>query len=118
MTATSSMHMTADDKRFIHSGAARLIALVIGICLIAFMAITWGSRIQETAHALFDGENGQIITPVGQQRVKNATPALTACLEQRVGDVEKMKAEGVINDHQYANFSQRARELCYAQNPS
>lgn len=118
MTATTSGHMNGGDKRFIHSGAARLIALVIGVCLIAYMAITWGERMQETAHTLFDGEKSQLVTPVGLPRVKNATPALTACLEQRIGDVDKMKADGVINEHQYQTFSARASELCYAQNPS
>jgi hypothetical protein len=41
--------------------------------------------------------------------------ALQNCLDQRVGDVEKMKADGIINDAQYASFRQRAGELCRAQ---
>jgi hypothetical protein len=41
---------------------------------------------------------------------------LQDCLDQRVGDVDKMKAEGIVNDAQYASFRQRAEELCRAQN--
>lgn len=110
MTATG-------NNRFIHSMAARFLGLVIGVGLLAFMFINWGDEMKHLAASLTDGEKAVLVQPVGQVRVKNDNPGLAACLEERIGHVEQMKADGVINEHQYGQFSGRARALCQEQNP-
>ena len=47
----------------------------------------------------------------------SGNPELDACLAQRVGDVDQMKADGVINASQYEAFKGRAISLCQAQYP-
>lgn len=47
----------------------------------------------------------------------SGNPELDACLAQRVGDVDQMKADGVINASQYEAFKSRAISLCQAQHP-
>lgn len=37
---------------------------------------------------------------------------LADCLDRRVGAVENMKADGVLNDAQYASFKMRAETYC------
>jgi hypothetical protein len=38
-------------------------------------------------------------------------------LVQRVGDVDRMKNEGILSEVQYEAFRSRAEGLCRAQNP-
>jgi len=51
---------------------------------------------------------------VSSEAVSN--PALAACLQQRIGDVDRMKEDGILSDAQYASFRARAEELCVQQN--
>ncbi|MTI42350.1 hypothetical protein JM93_01765 [Roseibium hamelinense] len=44
-------------------------------------------------------------------------PELDACLAKRVGDVDKMRADGVVSDAQYETFRARAVGFCEAQFP-
>ncbi|MEM8555732.1 MAG: hypothetical protein AAGF71_13015 [Pseudomonadota bacterium] len=92
---------------------ARLIALTVGVLLAASLWLNWGD---EVMLALTQGEIEALPTgaPVD---VKPENPELAACLERRVGDVEQMKADGVIGDAQYTAFKQRAQDMCKAQNP-
>jgi hypothetical protein len=53
-----------------------------------------------------------------QVQVRPVNAGLQNCLDQRVGDVETMKSEGVINDAQYTSFRERAQQLCRAQHPN
>ncbi len=39
-------------------------------------------------------------------------PELTACLENRVGAIDKMRADGVIDEGQYSVFRGRAELFC------
>lgn len=105
-TAGASTH-------FIDSIFARLIALGIAVLFGAIIFVNWSHNIGE----LVAGDSEAIPLITEQQPVKAVNAALQICLDQRVGDVEKMKSEGVINDAQYASFRQRAEELCRAQNP-
>lgn len=41
-----------------------------------------------------------------------ANPALAACMEARLGDIEKMLQDGVIDDTQAQQFKSRATALC------
>lgn len=42
-------------------------------------------------------------------------PQLAACLAERVGAVDKMRAEGVVNEMQYGSFRARAEAYCQQQ---
>ncbi|MEP2943497.1 MAG: hypothetical protein ABJM86_01245 [Hyphomicrobiales bacterium] len=107
----------ATENRFIHSNCARYLGLAIGVGALAFLFINWESEIKEFYTSVTDGEKTPIVQTAGEQRVKNDNPALAACLEERVGHVGQMKADGVINDHQAEQFASRARSLCHSQNP-
>ncbi len=92
---------------------ARLIALVIAAALIALFWISWSDEVT----ALVEGRDpgGE---PAREQAAAAAetNPALEACLADRVGDVDQMRDEGVIDEAQYAAFRTRAEDLCLAQN--
>lgn len=60
---------------------------------------------------------GTVEPELTQSDTAPANPELQACLEQRLGDVTQMQADGVIDDAQAANFAARARDLCLGQFP-
>lgn len=101
---------TTAPQSFADTIIARLISLAIAVLIGVIFFVYWADDIGNLT-----AEQPPEL-PVVQ---RNATsPAIGAdlqqCLEQRVGDVTKMQSEGVINDAQYAEFRQRAEDLCYA----
>jgi len=105
------------SKDFVDTGLARLIALVVAIAIAALLIVNWGSDIKRLASG-GTGDNGlpqAIQTP---ESIAAINPELQACLDKRVGDVDQMKADGVLSDSQYADFVESARSLCYQTNPS
>ncbi len=101
------------SRSFADSIFARLIALAIAVLIGWVFYVNWADDIR----ALFADKGPGIPIITQQTPVQTANPALQACLKQRVGDVDKMKADGVINDAQYASFRERAEQICRAQNP-
>jgi hypothetical protein len=104
---------TATDRSFADTAVARLIALLIAVAIAALFVFNWSDE----AEQLLAGTEPGIPIIEQQVQVRPVNAGLQNCLEQRVGDVEKMKSEGVINDAQYTSFRQRAEELCRAQHP-
>ena len=93
---------------------ARLLALLIAIAIGWLLWSNWASDFK----ALFSGGEKAAVPVVStSEPAKPANPALDDCLAQRVGDVDRMKEEGVLSDAQYGSFRSRAEELCRAQNP-
>lgn len=107
----------AIENRFIHSICARFLGAAIGVGALAIIFINYETELKEFYTSLTDGKDQPIVQTAGEQRVINENPALAACLEERVGHVDQMKADGVINEHQHGQFASRARSLCQAQNP-
>jgi len=105
MTATTS-------SSFLDTAFARLIALVLAGLIAYLLYANWGEEIIATMRDQ-PVEIVDVTAPAAE-----ATPALDACLARRVGDVETMKSDGIINDAQYASFKSSAIKLCQAQNPS
>ncbi len=95
---------------------ARLIALAIAVGLSWAFWNAWGEEVV----ALFSAgpEPLPIASQPDMQEQRLLNPELTACLEQRVGDVEQMAADGVIAQEQVASFQQRATELCWGMYPN
>lgn len=105
------MTVTASSS-FLDTAFARLIALVLAGLIAYLLYAKWGSEILATVQ-------GQPVSLLADKApAREATPALDACLAARVGDVEAMKAEGIVNDAQYADFKRRAIAFCRAQNPT
>lgn len=102
------------SSSFADSIFARLIALAIALLIGIVLYVNWADDFS----ALFSEDAAEIPIFAGQTPVESADTALQSCLDKRVGDVENMKAEGVINDAQYASFRQRAEALCQAQYPN
>lgn len=101
---------TTAPRSFADTTAARLISLAIAILIGALIVVYWGDDIRNLGT-----EQAPAIPIVSQNTPDRAiSTALQNCLDQRVGDVDKMKAEGVISDSQYTEFRQRAEELCHA----
>lgn len=104
MTATTSNH-------FIDSALARLIALVLAGLVAYLLYSQWGAEITGLLE-------GRPIDPLeAKAPASEPNPALDECIAQRVGDVERMKSEGIINEAQYESFGARAVNLCNVQNP-
>ena len=105
---------TADQTAgFLDTGLARLLALVLAVALGFLIWKNWATDIK----ALFSAD--QQTTPIvsSSEPAKPANAELEKCLQQRVGDVDGMKEDGILSDAQYAAFKSRAEGLCRAQNP-
>ena len=100
---------------FADTTAARLIAL----CLALLIAIILVYNYKQDFAAMFsDSPTGSLpVTNVDTPQDEAANPALAACLAQRIGDVDRMKEEGILSEAQYASFRANAEELCFQQNP-
>ena len=107
------MASTAETKSFGDTGLARLLALLIAILLGYLLWSNWSSDFK----ALFAGSDKSAAVVSTSEPAKPANPALQECLTQRVGDVDRMKEEGILSEAQYDAFRGRAQELCRAQNP-
>ena len=106
--------MTAQQTRsFADTAFARLIALVLAALLAYLLWSNWADDFRQLMQA------GEAEVPVVSEAepAKPANPALEKCLAQRIGDVDRMKQEGILTDAQYEAFKGRATELCVAQNP-
>ncbi len=105
---------TADQtSSFADTIVARLLALAIAIVLALLLWLNWSSDFK----VLMAANDSAAPALTASQPAKPANPALQACLVQRVGDVERMKQEGILSDAQYGAFRDRAEGLCRAQNP-
>lgn len=91
----------------------RVLALLVGLAIMFFLFFRWG----EDMTTLVQGGDSPNPGTVEKSTAQAPNPALAACLEKRLGDVNKMKDQGVLSDHQFATFSGRATQLCKAQNP-
>ena len=98
-------------RSFLDSAIIRLFSLILAGLIAYLFYNQWGSEIG----ALIRGQSAPMATV--KAPAHEATPALDACLTRRVGDVENMKSENVINSAQYTKFKARAIALCHAQNP-
>lgn len=107
----STGHQT---QSFADTGLARLFALVLAVLIAIILWFNWSSDFRVLL------ENDDTAPQVSSSTLEPAKPvnaALEACLTQRVGDVDKMKEEGILSDAQYGAFKARAEGLCRAQNP-
>jgi len=84
---------------FIDSRRARFVAGLI--LVVAGSALVYIHRADLTALA---GGSGAPATP--------ANPELAACLSERYGAVDRMLADGVIDDVKHTLFRQRAAAMC------
>jgi len=93
--------MTAPEKpSFVDGPGARVIAVLVILSCVAILAYLH----RET---LFPGEQ-PLAAAAGN-------PQLAACLTERIGAVDEMKAQGIVNETQYADFRGRAEAFCLAQ---
>ncbi|MEM8837005.1 MAG: hypothetical protein AAGE89_02845 [Pseudomonadota bacterium] len=106
------------SQSFIHTPAARIIAAVFGIGCFATLFTVWGEDINQEIKSFTDGKPAELVAPINVERVQEENPALQACLEERLGHVTQMIADGVITEKQGESFSARARALCIEQNQS
>jgi len=105
---------TQAANSFIDSIVARLLAL----CLALFFSIMLVYNYKDDFRTLVSADDPANLpansSDVSSEAVSN--PALEACLQQRIGDVDRMKEDGILSDAQYASFRARAEELCVQQN--
>lgn len=106
------MASVENSQGFADSSIARMIALVLAVAIAVFLYFNWSAEIG----GLFSASTEPSMVSASQP-AKEANPALDACLAQRVGDVDRMKGEGILSDAQYAKFKMRAMDLCRVQNP-
>ncbi|WP_428696655.1 hypothetical protein [Stappia sp.] len=90
---------------------ARLLALLVAGGTLG--AIVWIGQV---------GFAGVAMTPFANSLASSgglaaANPALAACLAERVGAVDQMQADKVINSAQYEAFRARAESYCQTQFP-
>lgn len=86
---------------FLDTAKARGVALLVALAAAA--ALGWINR-----DAFLGG---------AEKTAASGNPELAACLAERVGAVDTMRSEGIVNDAQYAAFRARAEDFCRAQFP-
>ena len=107
--------MTTIDqhKSFLDTSTARVLALLLAVLLIFVLWMNWSSQFS----ALVTQKEDVVSNRSAQEPAKPLNAALENCLTQRVGDVDRMKEEGILSEAQYGAFRARAESLCKAQNP-
>ena len=105
------MTATVHQRGYLDSWIARAIALLIAIAIIAYLVIGLGDELV----ASFGGDVEDDYPAIAE--ITTTTPELQACLDDRVGDVDRMREEGILSDAQYTAFRGRAEALCREQNP-
>lgn len=100
----------AARSRFSDSLAARGLALAIAAAAGALMV--WLGRNDVPAiRGILSPD------PVAAISAGSGNPQLDACLKSRIGDVDKMREEGVINAAQHNTFKARATAYCQTEFP-
>lgn len=98
----------AGTKTVVDTRAARVVALVLAVALAAVFYAVW----REEVSTLF----GDLTAPEAESlTVTHEDPAVAACLESRIADVDRMRDDGLIDDAQHGVFAERAASLCVAQ---
>ena len=93
----------SERKSFVDGVGARLLAgLIVLGCAGLLLFLNW--------HVLYP-------PPAKQVDDAKPNPEFVACRDARVGTVNKMKADGVINDQQFAQFTERAVATCAGRFP-
>lgn len=100
-------------KEFVDSAFARILGLLLALLMAFLLWSNWSSDFKN----LFAGGKEEPAMVSKSEPAKPANPALQNCLVQRVGNVEEMKADGILSDAQFTAFKSRAESLCRAQNP-
>lgn len=107
MTRSPPPKTSALDSRL-----ARISALFVALCALALMG--WlGREDVPFVREMISDVRGQSAPQTGS----SSNPELDACLAQRIGDVETMRTDNIINEAQYAAFKSRATSYCQAQFP-
>lgn len=89
------------DGGFLESGKARVLAGFVALAGLALLAAyNW--------ELMFP-------PPPPPEAAVSGPPELIACLKERTGAVDKMLADGVVGQAQYAEFRGRAEAFCIGQ---
>ena len=92
--------MTRPGRRSLVDGPApRIVAVLLILISVATLAYL----------------HREALISAGEKPEAAANPRLAACLAERVGAVDKMQAEGIVNEAQYAAFRARAEAFCSQQ---
>jgi len=103
------------DASFADTTAARLIAVCLALLIAIILVVNYK---QDFVQLFSDAPDGGISVSEAETSIENnANPALAACLAQRIGDVDRMREEGILTESQYSSFRANAEELCVQQNP-
>ena len=106
---------TTTQTGFINTNAARILAAALAV----FFAVIWFYNYQADFGRLISGDDGSVQLPESSSQASiDQNPGLAACLEQRIGDVDQMKKDGLLSEDKYASFRARAEQLCAQQNPA
>jgi|GEM_PF-1910658 len=105
---------TTTQSGFVNTKAARIVAAVLALLI----AIIWFYNYQADFAKLMSGDASNGLPQAEALAQADANPALAECLQKRVGDVDQMKKDGLLNDQQYGSFRARAEQLCSQQNPA
>ena len=103
------------DDSFADSIAARLISLCVALLISIILVYNYRTDFK---HMLAGASDANVSLPeVDAASDEPINPALATCLEQRIGDVDRMRDDGILTESQYGSFRSRAKELCVQQNP-
>ena len=93
------------SRSWLDKGIARLVALGVAAVLGAVLILGLGDQVVAVVSDEEPAGDGPVAEIVRD-------PEVTACIEQRGGDIDDMLARGVITDGQHADFRARAVQMC------
>lgn len=102
---------TAEHRHFLDTPAARILAGLIALLALVGIAFVWSVHMRMGPVA--------VSGPV-QSRLQTApavNPQFIECRDQRVADVDRMLADGLIDANRHAEFKERAITTCAGQFP-
>jgi hypothetical protein len=99
------------SKSFIDSRSARVIALLVVLGCGYVMYALQARYVAQATTPLPQGNQSAEPTDA------DLNPEFVKCRNERVGQVEKMRSDGVIGDDKFAEFRQRAISTCAGQFP-
>ena len=103
------------NRRFLDGWGARVLAsLVVVLCVFALGYLNRGSF---DLNALLATRGAGDASVEAGNNGKPLNPEFAKCRDERVGQVERMLSEGVINDAKFVQFKERAVATCAGQFP-
>jgi hypothetical protein len=103
---------TAEHRHFLDTPAARISAGAIAVLALSGIGLVWNVHLNMR---LVQGPSGVVRS--GLEEAPAVNPQFIQCRDQRVADVDRMLADGLIDANRHTEYKERAITTCAGQFP-